>query len=544
MRKLVFALVTLGLFVPSAFATQADPDQYKALGPPPVYGESNGWYYDATNDYLSGFINDVEVFYVTSAGAIVLDAGMTFGSDIVLENGAILENGTNNAVSLTENSEDLVLTFGTNDIAVTSTTGVTELDLGTINLETDEIDANGTSTLTILVNSEDMVFTGTSNLLTMSSGTSATFAFTPAVAFTGAIDANADVTMGGGASALTFDGGAGADTVEVEDNSATALGIGRNEAAGSLIVLDTTDSNEEVNVVGTTATSAFRVDTGFATFDEQAVLSAGADVNGDVTMSGGASALTFDGGAGADTVEIEDNSATALGIGRNQAAGSLIVIDTTDSNEEVNIVGTTAASAFRVDTGLAIFDEGVTVTGDLSLGGGAGSATFTDSASSIVVPDADSTALDVGAAGATTMLRFDTTDNAENIIVGYGWVKSTKTISASDTLDGSDCGKVLLVDAGIDTNIITLPATVAGCEFQFVYTGADGGALLDISPNASDAVHGSCTLAASVLELSGSDDADFGFTKATINTGDTVTIVGDGSVGWYVTACAGILANN
>lgn len=125
-----------------------------------------------------------------------------------------------------------------------------------------------------------------------------------------------------------------------------------------------------------------------------------------------------------------------------------------------------------------------------------------------------------------------------------GTIQTPLTVTGTATLTTADCGQTIFVTAGIDTKTITLPATVAGCTYKFVYTGADGGALLDISPNASDAVHGSCTLAASVLELSGSDDADFGFTKATINTGDTVTITGDGSVGWFIEACAGILANN
>jgi hypothetical protein len=125
-----------------------------------------------------------------------------------------------------------------------------------------------------------------------------------------------------------------------------------------------------------------------------------------------------------------------------------------------------------------------------------------------------------------------------------GVTQATSEITGNQTLTSAECGTVMFVTAAIDTNTITLPATSAGCVYEFVYNGADGGALLDISPQAADAVHGSCTLAASVLELSGSDDADFGFTKATINTGDRVTIVGDGSVGWFVTDCAGILANN
>lgn len=74
MRKLIAFLVfgiTLGA------CAQADPDQYKALNAPPVYGESNGVFYDATNDYLSFFVNDAEVAYVDSAGAMSLDASMT-----------------------------------------------------------------------------------------------------------------------------------------------------------------------------------------------------------------------------------------------------------------------------------------------------------------------------------------------------------------------------------------------------------------------------------------------------------------------------------
>lgn len=123
-------------------------------------------------------------------------------------------------------------------------------------------------------------------------------------------------------------------------------------------------------------------------------------------------------------------------------------------------------------------------------------------------------------------------------------VMGTTTITGADTLDASDCGKVHFVTAGIDGASITLPSTIAGCVLKFIYTGADDAALLDISPAAADAIHGTCTLASSVVEFNGTDDNDVGFTKATINTGDTMTLNGDGSAGWYVTACAGIAANN
>lgn len=150
---------------------------------------------------------------------------------------------------------------------------------------------------------------------------------------------------------------------------------------------------------------------------------------------------------------------------------------------------------------------------------------------------------DLTLAFGTNLLTFDTT-TAATLLFEPGVRFSSITITGALTLDTDDCGKTLYVTAGIDTATITLPATVDGCEYRVVYTGADGGALLDISPAAADAIHGSCTLAASVLEFNGTDDNDVGLTKTTANTSDTITLLGDGSAGWYTQSCTGIWANN
>jgi hypothetical protein len=229
------------------------------------------------------------------------------------------------------------------------------------------------------------------------------------------------------------------------------------------------------------------------------------------------------------------------------------VDETAGSNEPVAGVLLQYVSASEgwvlIDAGINtgrtnVVDDPLTLTGDLTAGGGAGAVTFSDSASSIVVPDDDSTALLVGSTGLLNGMTYDSTDDAENVAFATGVVMNTVSVTGATTLDKSDCGKTMMVTAGIDAASITLPATVDGCRLEFMYVGADGGALLDISPNASDAVHGSCTLAASVVEFSGTDDADIGLTKATANTGDTITLMGDGTEGWYVLACAGIWANN
>jgi len=116
-----------------------------------------------------------------------------------------------------------------------------------------------------------------------------------------------------------------------------------------------------------------------------------------------------------------------------------------------------------------------------------------------------------------------------------------ETLTTSQTLDTADSGKVFLI--ATDSLTITLPATEAGLVYTFINSGADGNNIITISPNASDAIHGTVTLAGSVVEFSGSDDADIVNTKATANTGDMIQLIGDGSAGWYSTMSQGIWAN-
>ena len=124
---------------------------------------------------------------------------------------------------------------------------------------------------------------------------------------------------------------------------------------------------------------------------------------------------------------------------------------------------------------------------------------------------------------------------------GYDGIHPSEVVSANKTLVTADSGSILLVDT--DAVIITLPPTVVGLIYTFVCTAADGGALISVSPAAADAIHGSVVLAASVLEFAGADDKDIQLTKNTQNTGDYITLVGDGVVGWFVVAAVGIWAS-
>ncbi len=285
MRKLIL----LGVIAALAACTQADQDQYKCPGNQPVYGETNSVCYDATNDYLSMWVNDVEVAYLDSSGNFVPDGTITSAGAFA---------------------------------------------------------ASSTST-----------FTG-------------------------------DATFNGGAGAVTF--GAASSSIVVPDDSGTGLLLGSTGQLG-LLTVDTTDSAEEVNVVGTTATSAFRVDTGFATLDEQAVLTAGADVNGDLLCGGAAGAVTFD--AASSSILLSgsaDNAAAGLDIGSTGATSTIRIV-TTDTAEGVTITpgatGTFTVLGSGADMGWKSASAANTActttcagTGSCVIGFDSGGSTFVDCA--------------------------------------------------------------------------------------------------------------------------------------------------------------------
>jgi len=114
----------------------------------------------------------------------------------------------------------------------------------------------------------------------------------------------------------------------------------------------------------------------------------------------------------------------------------------------------------------------------------------------------------------------------------------TEAITAAKTLTAADSGKVFLV--GTDALTVTLPSTSAGLTYTFINTGADGAVLITVSPAAADAIFGTIANAAADSVCTGSDNGDLTNTKATANKGDRVTIVGDGSAGWYITEGVGI----
>jgi hypothetical protein len=152
------------------------------------------------------------------------------------------------------------------------------------------------------------------------------------------------------------------------------------------------------------------------------------DSSGNFTTTG---TLTYDDLAANDDLTVGDDAGItdALTVSGATALNGGLTMDT-DKFTVANTSGNTlVAGTFDAD-------------GDATFSGGAGAVTFDDSASSIVVPDNDGTALDIGASGATAMMRFKTTNSAESVELRSNVITSP---SVYDTFgEGADKGIAML----------------------------------------------------------------------------------------------------
>ena len=109
-------------------------------------------------------------------------------------------------------------------------------------------------------------------------------------------------------------------------------------------------------------------------------------------------------------------------------------------------------------------------------------------------------------------------------LTGFGHAESATISAATDTMAIGDQGIVQNVTV---SSVITLPSTVVGYSFTF-RVGAPG-ITVAISPAALDLIAGNGFTAA--------DDKDLVFTNQP--AGSFVTIIGNGTTGWNVTAISG-----
>ena len=133
--------------------------------------------------------------------------------------------------------------------------------------------------------------------------------------------------------------------------------------------------------------------------------------------------------------------------------------------------------------------------------------------------------------GVNTFSDFVATADDKGLQIGTAGIsglgaslQTTGTIAIAD--DSVQVGKYCTVSA--DAQTLTLPAVVVGASFIIVNIAADAGALLTISPNASD------KFLVDIAGAAGTDDKDIINTKATQKQYDYVHLIGLSAVGWLI----------
>jgi hypothetical protein len=129
---------------------------------------------------------------------------------------------------------------------------------------------------------------------------------------------------------------------------------------------------------------------------------------------------------------------------------------------------------------------------------------------------------------------------------------SIKEITAATTLGNVDHGKTILMNAGADNVVITLPALAKGLEFTFVQTKASAGSTCRITPvggkiigyvSQQEGGNADATTADGLTSvLDGADNKYVQLTKATGHQGNFIKIVCDGS-DWFVVGGIGTFAH-
>lgn len=103
-----------------------------------------------------------------------------------------------------------------------------------------------------------------------------------------------------------------------------------------------------------------------------------------------------------------------------------------------------------------------------------------------------------------------------------------KSVTSNQTLTANDSGTTYIAQTA--DLVFTLPSTAADLRYTFVCAAVSAGTGLSVSPAAADAIN------------EGTDNKDLINSGATDALGDAVTLVGDGSTGWYTVSKIGTWA--
>jgi hypothetical protein len=412
------------------------------------------------------FINELE--------GIIEDATLEDGNIITFDNGLTIDNSTNNAMEFNENSEELILTFSSDSLAWTSTSGVVTMTFGSIIpnanqfIATPVADPTGTTEGTIYYDSDN------DNLYVRE-----TAGWTDLTAGAGSVS-DLDTAYNGG------------NTIDV-DGSAVTLTVsdGDNNVALALVQNDSTNDNTAMTIASAAdAANAISLDIDSQTTGRD-IEGTGASfyVEGDGSIVGVDADFT---GAGGITLQ---NDETILNDVDNE-------IQFSNGTEDVSFnFGTSNQLHITSDTGVVTVDWL-----DVDTHGGIEAIIMDTGTASSLTNEADGAADDL-------------------TIAVTGAFDSSLILSSAGT--GVDALQVTASAGGIDIssqNDIDI-TTTGGAGEDITITNSGGSVNIEATEGVADAIVLNASTAAGGIDITSNADIDITTTGA---AGEDITITNTG----------------
>ena len=264
-----------------------------------------------------------------------------------------------------------------------------------------------------------------------------------------------------------------------------------------------------------------------------------------VSMSDGTATFSLAGSgatalAAATTVDLDATGAMTM----NSSAGTISIADD-NVDQNVNLAtGGTRTLAIGINDGTDVTT--ITSRGNLAVDGATISLDATTSFNIDNTNASNGVTINTATSGGPISIGHSTSETTvnDNLNVTGALLYNSKIVSTKSngtTLAASESGSVILQSTNSAT--ITLPATVAGLRYTFVWAGT-AGQTFNISPNSSDKIMGSIldvadgNIVTAASSGAGTDNKDLQLDGGS-QVGDRVTLVADGDSGWYIEEALG-----
>lgn len=448
MKRLFFCLLAVLLLAGSAEAAMS-------------YGAS---YYTARiSNAGSGDSSDPLYLFINEVETIIEARTLEGGSTLTFANGLSIDNATDNKLEINENSDELILTFGSNTVTMSSG-DVTLFSFGTIVVDLDQFKSNAT---TFTLPTAD----GTNGQVLTTNGSGTLSWAASAGTFTGG-NITSDCTLSDGVDLQTTTTSGHAATLKVYDN---------DTGPGYTNVLSWTNGNVPAIAMGSD-TSTFALNS--TTIDIASGAVSGVttlSTSGAVTVGGALSANSWDIGSGA----FSTTGATTLGDGTSTVAISSTGMDVTTAGAVSNVT-TLGMSGDLTNSGGDIL---------LATGKGVKSSTTSTHTVGVYVYDNDTGPAYVGALvatngntpatvlgntnGTTQIASSDWAISTAGAMTGIGAITADGLItgSAGATLSGAtislNANSNFAVNIGTGTSSGTVTIGGGSAAFAVASTGVD-----------------------------------------------------------------------